>query len=62
MMGHLRLRAGLARPDGWWAVLRQEAQPMGRYGPARSADRVVPGRADPMVGGPCRAGLSAIYS
>nr|BAD45369.1 hypothetical protein [Oryza sativa Japonica Group]BAD45741.1 hypothetical protein [Oryza sativa Japonica Group] len=43
-MGHSRLRAGPARPDGWWAVPGREAQPMGRHGSARSADRAVPAR------------------
>ncbi len=56
-MGHSRLRAGPARPDGWWAVPGREAQPMGRHGSARSADRAVPARW--LVG---RAGQKAIYT
>jgi hypothetical protein len=57
-MDHPRLRAGPARPDSWWAVPGREAQPMGRHGPARSADRAVParwqvGRAWPCLGPLC---------
>nr|CAE04467.3 OSJNBa0029L02.8 [Oryza sativa Japonica Group] len=54
-MGHPRLQAGPARPDSWWAVPGREAQPMGRHGPARSANRAVQarwlvGRAWPCLG------------
>nr|BAD33955.1 hypothetical protein [Oryza sativa Japonica Group] len=55
-MGHPHLRAGPARPDGWWAVPGWEAQPMGRHGPTRSADRAVPARWLVGRAWPCRAG------